>query len=126
MFQATCSQCGGVAEVPFQPRGDKPVYCRDCFSPRQTAHRVSTEGEAVTASLLNCGRIVTASTLSTEELLDGFDHVETRPEPGGVHAEGDRYGQTRLGPDELPICISVMPSFIRKCQQFAEAGHTSR
>lgn len=32
MFQATCSQCGGVAEVPFQPRGDKPVYCRDCFA----------------------------------------------------------------------------------------------
>lgn len=34
MFKATCSQCGGVAEVPFQPRGDKPVYCRDCFSSR--------------------------------------------------------------------------------------------
>ena len=34
MFQATCSQCGGVAEVPFQPRGDKPVYCRDCFQSR--------------------------------------------------------------------------------------------
>jgi CxxC-x17-CxxC domain-containing protein len=34
MFKATCSQCGGVAEVPFQPRGDKPVYCRDCFSTR--------------------------------------------------------------------------------------------
>jgi CxxC-x17-CxxC domain-containing protein len=32
MFRATCSQCGGVAEVPFQPRLDKPVYCRDCFS----------------------------------------------------------------------------------------------
>jgi CxxC-x17-CxxC domain-containing protein len=32
MFKATCSQCGGVAEVPFQPRGDKPVYCRDCFA----------------------------------------------------------------------------------------------
>lgn len=31
MFQATCSNCGGVAEVPFNPRGDKPVYCRDCF-----------------------------------------------------------------------------------------------
>jgi CxxC-x17-CxxC domain-containing protein len=35
MFKATCSQCGGVAEVPFQPRGDKPVYCRDCFSSRR-------------------------------------------------------------------------------------------
>lgn len=34
MFKATCSQCGAVAEVPFQPRGDKPVYCRDCFSSR--------------------------------------------------------------------------------------------
>ncbi|HEX8806272.1 MAG TPA: zinc-ribbon domain containing protein [Candidatus Aquilonibacter sp.] len=34
MFRATCSQCGGVAEVPFQPRGDKPVYCRDCFQSR--------------------------------------------------------------------------------------------
>jgi CxxC-x17-CxxC domain-containing protein len=36
MFQATCSGCGKVAEVPFQPRGDKPVYCRDCFSQRQS------------------------------------------------------------------------------------------
>jgi CxxC-x17-CxxC domain-containing protein len=38
MFTATCSQCGGVAEVPFNPRGDKPVYCRDCFSSRPS-HR---------------------------------------------------------------------------------------
>ncbi|MGC1381171.1 MAG: zinc-ribbon domain containing protein [Candidatus Baltobacteraceae bacterium] len=36
MFKATCSQCGGVAEVPFQPRGDKPVYCRDCFATRHS------------------------------------------------------------------------------------------
>ena len=34
MFQATCSSCGNIAEVPFQPRGDKPVYCRDCFQSR--------------------------------------------------------------------------------------------
>lgn len=34
MFQATCSRCGQVAEVPFQPRTDKPVYCRDCFQSR--------------------------------------------------------------------------------------------
>jgi CxxC-x17-CxxC domain-containing protein len=39
MFKATCSQCGGVAEVPFQPRGDKPVYCRDCFSSRSGSYR---------------------------------------------------------------------------------------
>jgi CxxC-x17-CxxC domain-containing protein len=31
MFPATCAQCGKSTEVPFQPRGDKPVYCSDCF-----------------------------------------------------------------------------------------------
>ncbi len=31
MFSATCSSCGNEARVPFQPRGDKPVYCSDCF-----------------------------------------------------------------------------------------------
>jgi CxxC-x17-CxxC domain-containing protein len=39
MFRATCSNCGNVAEVPFQPRGDKPVYCRECFSQRQNSYR---------------------------------------------------------------------------------------
>ena len=32
MFSVTCSSCGNEAQVPFQPRGDKPVYCSDCFS----------------------------------------------------------------------------------------------
>jgi len=31
MFKATCAKCGKEAEVPFEPRGDKPVYCSDCF-----------------------------------------------------------------------------------------------
>jgi CxxC-x17-CxxC domain-containing protein len=37
MFSATCSTCGQEARVPFQPRGDKPVYCSNCFTPRQTS-----------------------------------------------------------------------------------------
>ena len=32
MFPAVCAQCGKETQVPFQPRGDKPVYCRDCFT----------------------------------------------------------------------------------------------
>ena len=31
MFEATCDKCGKRCEVPFKPRGDKPVYCSDCF-----------------------------------------------------------------------------------------------
>ncbi len=34
MFPATCSECNKETQVPFQPRGDKPVYCSDCFSKR--------------------------------------------------------------------------------------------
>ena len=31
MFPATCAECGKDTEVPFEPRGDKPVYCSDCY-----------------------------------------------------------------------------------------------
>src|SRR5262245_22479728 len=39
MFSATCSSCGKEAQVPFQPSGDKPVYCSDCFEQRRGANR---------------------------------------------------------------------------------------
>jgi CxxC-x17-CxxC domain-containing protein len=41
MYTATCSSCGGVARVPFQPRGDKPVYCSDCFQQQSSGSRTS-------------------------------------------------------------------------------------
>jgi CxxC-x17-CxxC domain-containing protein len=37
MYPAVCAECGKETEVPFQPRGDRPVYCSDCYrkvSPR--------------------------------------------------------------------------------------------
>lgn len=33
MYPAVCATCGKETEVPFQPRGDRPVYCRECFQP---------------------------------------------------------------------------------------------
>ena len=36
MYQAVCSACGAETTVPFQPSGDKPVYCRDCYQPRRS------------------------------------------------------------------------------------------
>ncbi|MDD4689835.1 MAG: zinc-ribbon domain containing protein [Eubacteriales bacterium] len=32
MHTAVCAGCGGEAVVPFEPKGDKPVYCSNCFS----------------------------------------------------------------------------------------------
>ena len=32
MHSATCAECGTETQVPFRPRGIRPVYCNDCFS----------------------------------------------------------------------------------------------
>ena len=34
-YNTVCSQCGKETQVPFVPRGDRPVYCRDCFNARR-------------------------------------------------------------------------------------------
>ncbi len=31
MYPITCAQCGKADEVPFEPRGDRPVLCQECF-----------------------------------------------------------------------------------------------
>ena len=31
MFAVVCASCNKETEVPFEPRGDRPVYCNDCF-----------------------------------------------------------------------------------------------
>lgn len=31
MYSAVCSSCGTTTQVPFQPSGNKPVYCKECF-----------------------------------------------------------------------------------------------
>ena len=34
MYDAVCSECGKDCKVPFQPSGDRPIYCSDCFANR--------------------------------------------------------------------------------------------
>jgi CxxC-x17-CxxC domain-containing protein len=30
-----CASCGQTTTVPFEPRGDRPVYCKACYKPKQ-------------------------------------------------------------------------------------------
>lgn len=39
MHTVTCANCGGDAKVPFLPRGDKPVYCDNCFQQQRRSSR---------------------------------------------------------------------------------------
>ncbi|MBX5490379.1 MAG: zinc-ribbon domain containing protein [Chloroflexi bacterium] len=36
MHETVCAACGGIARVPFLPRGDRPVYCSSCFERERT------------------------------------------------------------------------------------------
>ena len=38
MHTATCSACGVETQVPFKPSGDKPVYCRECFTTNKSRY----------------------------------------------------------------------------------------
>jgi len=36
-FEITCAECGKPDTVPFKPKGDRPVLCRDCFRKQRPA-----------------------------------------------------------------------------------------
>jgi len=39
LHKVTCSECGQETEVPFEPDGERPVYCRDCYLKRKKDFR---------------------------------------------------------------------------------------
>ena len=38
IFEVVCADCGAVTRVPFEPKPERPVYCRECYIKRRT-HR---------------------------------------------------------------------------------------
>ena len=46
MHPATCADCGMMTEVPFQPRGDRPVYCSTCYNTIKGAAEAAEAGAA--------------------------------------------------------------------------------
>lgn len=46
MYEAVCSNCGKDCKVPFQPRGDKPIFCSNCFENKDNnITRISTPSQ---------------------------------------------------------------------------------
>lgn len=31
-FDVQCAACGQMTQVPFRPKGDRPVYCKTCYA----------------------------------------------------------------------------------------------
>ena len=45
MFPAICADCTKSCELPFKPSGDRPVYCKECFSRRKAAGAVKVAAD---------------------------------------------------------------------------------
>ena len=39
LHKAVCADCKKECEVPFKPSGERPVYCKECFSKRKAEGR---------------------------------------------------------------------------------------
>lgn len=56
-FPAVCSQCGAETTVPFQPSGNRPIYCINCYRARKNgAGGGSDQREMHTAICASCGK----------------------------------------------------------------------
>jgi len=46
LHDAICAECKKECKVPFKPRGDKPVYCKECFDKMNGRAPRSEENES--------------------------------------------------------------------------------
>ena len=44
---ATCAECHQMTEVPFLPRGDRPVYCSSCYNAVREKQEAEEQATAV-------------------------------------------------------------------------------
>jgi CxxC-x17-CxxC domain-containing protein len=45
LHKAVCADCKKECEVPFRPTGDRPVYCKECFSKRKASEPFKQGGD---------------------------------------------------------------------------------
>lgn len=55
MFDVKCAECGKDAKVPFQPSGDRPVYCNDCFKKQHGSRGGGGDRQMFDATCADCG-----------------------------------------------------------------------
>ena len=86
---ASCNQCARMTEVPFVPRGDRPVYCSDCYNDirrKQEAQQQAEEEAALARMSAAAGR--TADPLESDaaaEATEAPEAVEAAPARPVVH-----------------------------------------
>jgi len=64
LHAATCHECGQTTEIPFMPRGDRPVFCSNCYNAVRERQEAAEEAAAARLAALVGG---TATTEDAED-----------------------------------------------------------
>jgi CxxC-x17-CxxC domain-containing protein len=96
MHRAACNQCGQSTEVPFVPRGDRPVYCSACYSDireKQEARDAAAADDALAriaaASMRRAPELEGSGRAAVAEPLAELDASRTASKSVAVEAEED-------------------------------------
>ena len=52
LHAATCHECGQTTEIPFMPRGDRPVFCSNCYNAVRERQEAAEEAAAARLAAL--------------------------------------------------------------------------
>ncbi len=77
MHTAICAECGNSCQVPFKPRGDKPVYCSPCFSEQSEPKFNDRSRERVEVKTQNHSCDSQKLINKLDELMTKFDKIIT-------------------------------------------------
>lgn len=84
--KAICADCQKECEVPFKPRGDRPVYCLDCFKKRKGISSEMPKKEASEEIAGNEEIEESEKIAESEELVESEEVRETPVEEGKEEA----------------------------------------
>ncbi|OQA57773.1 MAG: hypothetical protein BWY42_00326 [Candidatus Omnitrophica bacterium ADurb.Bin277] len=81
LYEAVCADCCKGCKVPFQPSGNRPVYCPECFAIRKAGHR--QQDPAKPSRVLNPERLKTVMKEGTRiETLPPVKPSESKKKTG--------------------------------------------
>lgn len=82
---ASCAQCARMTEVPFISRGDRPVYCSDCYNDirkKQEAQEMAEEQAALARISAASGKTVAPLESDAAAVaVEGSAVATAEPEP---------------------------------------------
>ena len=66
-YKAICADCHQECTIPFKPSGDRPVYCKDCFSRRKMINMSGIKINEKPQVVAPVAAVITPTSVETEK-----------------------------------------------------------